>query len=103
MYAIIQTGGKQYKVKEGDKVSVEKLEAEPKAEISFNEVLLVGGNGSLQVGNPFLSGAKVEAQVLEQGKGAKILIFKKKQRKGYRKKQGHRQRYTVLQIKKIVA
>ena len=103
MYAIIQTGGKQYKVKEGDKVSVEKLASEPQAKISLNEVLLVGGNGYLQVGNPFLLGAEVEAQVLEQIKGDKILIFKKKKRKGYRKKQGHRQLYTILQIKKIVA
>ncbi len=103
MYAVIQTGGKQYKVKEGEKIFVEKLEAKTGSKTTLNEVLLVGGNGGLKIGAPVLEGAKVEAEVLEQGRGEKIIIFKKKRRKGYRKKQGHRQSFTLLQIKKIVA
>lgn len=102
MYAVIQTGGKQYKVAQGDKIAVEKLEGKTGAKKSLEEVLLVGGNGSLKIGTPLLKGAKVEAEILEQCKGDKIVVFKKKRRKGYHKKQGHRQLYTLLKINKIV-
>ena len=103
MYAIIATGGKQYKVSEGEKVLVEKLEGAANSKMTLNEVLMIGGNGALKIGAPLLTGAKVEAEILEQGRGDKIIILKKKRRKGYRKKQGHRQAYTLLKINKIVA
>lgn len=102
MYAVIQTGGKQYKVAEGDKLLVEKLEGEAGSKKTLSEVLAVGGNGSLKVGVPLLKGAKVETEILEQGRGDKIVVFKKKKRKGYHKKQGHRQAYTLLKVNKIV-
>lgn len=103
MYAIVQTGGKQYKVSEGDKLFVEKIEGTVGTKTVLEQVLLIGGNGELKVGNPFLEKAKVEAEILEQGKDKKILVLKKKRRKGYRKKQGHRQFFTVLKVNKIVA
>lgn len=103
MYAILNSGGKQYKVAEGEKFSVEKLEGKTGTKTTFGEVLLLGGNGSLKVGNPYLAGVKVEAEIVEQGKGEKIIVLKKKRRKGYRKKQGHRQAFTILKVKKIVA
>ncbi|MBI4125541.1 MAG: 50S ribosomal protein L21 [Deltaproteobacteria bacterium] len=102
MYAVIQTGGKQYKVAEGDKVVVEKLEGAAGSKKTLSDVLLIGGNGTLQVGTPTLKGAKIETEILEQGRGDKVVVFKKKKRKGYHKKQGHRQAYTLLKIKKII-
>jgi len=101
MYAVIQTGGKQYKVSEGDKLFVEKIDQKVGAKVILDQVLLIGGNGELKVGNPWLGHAKVEAEILEQGRDKKILILKKKRRKGYRKKQGHRQHFTVLKINRI--
>ncbi len=103
MYAIIEQGGKQYKVTEGAKLFVEKIDAEIGAKQILDSVLLIGGNGELKVGTPTVAGAKVEAEVVEQGRDKKIVILKKKRRKGYRKKQGHRQAFTVLKINKIVA
>lgn len=103
MYAVIKTGGKQYRVAENDVIRVEKLEAEVGSDFSFDQVLLIGGNGDTNVGTPLLTGAAVKATVLDQIKDDKVIIFKKKRRKNYRKKQGHRQRLTVLRIKEIAA
>lgn len=101
MYAVILTGGKQYQVKEGDIIKVEKLDVEQGSTIDFNEVLLISGEGSTAVGSPYVEGAKVSAEVLEHGKGKKIVVFKYKAKKGYSKKQGHRQPYTALKISSI--
>jgi large subunit ribosomal protein L21 len=103
MYAIIKTGGKQYMVNEGDVLTVEKLDVESGAKVVFEEVLAVGNNGELQVGSPVVSGAKVEATVVECGKAKKIIVFKYKPKKDYRKKQGHRQPFTKVKIEKIHA
>ena len=103
MYAIIATGGKQYKVQEGDVLFVEKLDAEVEASIEFTEVLAVGKEDGLVLGKPIVEGAKVFAKVLEQGKAKKVIVFKYKAKKDFRKKNGHRQMYTKLQIEKIEA
>lgn len=102
MYAIIKTGGKQYKVAEGDTIFVEKLDAEVDAAYTFDKVLAIGGE-EVKVGSPFVEGATVTAKVLRQAKSKKIIVFKYKPKKTYRKKQGHRQPYTKLQIEKINA
>ena len=99
MYAIFVTGGKQYRVQEGDSIYVEKLEAEVGAEVTFNQVLLAGE----KVGTPVVEGAKVVATVEKQGRSPKIIVFKMKPKKNYRKKQGHRQAYTKVLIKEIIA
>ncbi len=101
MYAIIATGGKQYKVAAGDKVRVEKLDAEVGSNVVINSVLLAD-NGSVKVGSPYIEGASVEAEVLNQGKGKKVIVYKYKAKKGYHKKNGHRQLYTELLINKII-
>ncbi|NLW53046.1 MAG: 50S ribosomal protein L21 [Tissierellia bacterium] len=101
MYAVILTGGKQYQVKEGDIIKVEKLDVEQGSTVDFNEVLLISGEGSTAVGSPYVEGAKVSAEVLEHGKGKKIVVFKYKAKKGYSKKQGHRQPYTAVKISSI--
>ncbi|MHB1391951.1 MAG: 50S ribosomal protein L21 [Clostridia bacterium] len=103
MYAIIKTGGKQYMVKVGDVLMVEKLDAESGAKVVFEEVLAVGNNGELNLGSPVVSGAKVEATVVENGKTKKVIVFKYKPKKDYRKKQGHRQPFTKVRIEKINA
>jgi len=103
MYAIIKTGGKQYMVNEGDVLTIEKLDVEAGAKISFDEVLAVGGNGDVKIGNPVVAGASVEATVIGNGKARKIIVFKYKPKKDYRKKQGHRQPYTKVKIEKINA
>lgn len=103
MYAIIETGGKQYRVQEGDTLFVEKLEANQGDVVTIDSVLAVSKDGKLTVGSPVVDGAKVEAKVVEQGKAKKIIIFKYKPKKDYRKKQGHRQPYTKLVIEKINA
>jgi large subunit ribosomal protein L21 len=102
MYAVIETGGKQYKVQEGDTVFVEKINTEEGGKLDFTKVLLVAKEEDLVVGKPYVEGAKVEATVLEQGKAKKIVVFKYKSKKNYRKKQGHRQPYTKVKIEKIV-
>ena len=102
MYAIIKTGGKQYKVKTGDLVEVEKLDAEVGGKVTFSEVLAVGEEGGeLNVGSPLVAGASVEAVVKDQFRGKKIVVFKMKRRKGYRRTRGHRQGLTRVEIGEI--
>jgi large subunit ribosomal protein L21 len=98
MYAVIQTGGKQYRVAEGETLRVEKLVAAPGEKLSFSPLLFADDGGNVRVGKPEVSGVKVEAEVLGEGKGEKIVIFKYKRRKAYRRKAGHRQPYTALKI-----
>lgn len=103
MYAIIQTGGKQYRIAEGDVVYVEKLEAGEGEAVEFTEVLTVVKDGQVTVGAPVVAGAKVVGKVEQQGKGKKILVFKYKAKANYRKRQGHRQPFTKVLIEKIEA
>ncbi len=103
MHAIIVTGGKQYKVSEGDTLFIEKLPVEAGDQVVFDQVLAVLGEGSATIGTPTVAGATVEASVVKNGKGKKIRIFKYNPKKGYRKRQGHRQPYTKVEIKKISA
>jgi len=103
MYAIIETGGKQYRVQEGDVVFVEKISAEDGEAVVFEKVLAVSKDGDLTVGSPAVEGVSVNAKILGHGKDKKIIVFKYKSKKGYRKKQGHRQPYTKVQIEKINA
>ena len=103
MYAIIETGGKQYKVAEGDTLFIEKLEAEANAKITFDKVLAVLNGDSATFGAPVVEGASVDATVVKNGKGKKIRIFKYTPKKGYRKRQGHRQPYTKVQISAVKA
>lgn len=103
MYAVIKTGGKQYRVSEGDVLYIEKLDIAEGEKVEFEEVLVVSKEGETLVGAPVVNGAKVEATVLQQGKGKKVVVFKYKPKKDYRKKQGHRQPYTKVQIDKILA
>ena len=102
MYAIIKTGGKQYVVEEGKDISIEKLDVEEGAEVTFDEGLLVSGD-DVKIGQPNVAGAKVTGKVLEQGKERKIRIFKYTPKKVYRKRQGHRQPFTKVKIEKIEA
>ncbi len=101
MYAVVKTGGKQYRVAADDVIQVERLDAEAGDEVTLDDVLMVGGDGAVKVGNPRVDGAAVKAEVLEQGKGPKLVIFKKRRRKNSRRKTGHRQQLTVLRIKDI--
>ena len=101
MYAVIQTGGKQYRVAEGETVRVEKLPASAGDKLTFEALLFADDAGNVTVGRPLIAGSAVEAEVLEQGLGKKIIIFKYKRRKAYRRKQGHRQPYTALKITAI--
>lgn len=100
MYAVIETGGKQYKVSEGDEIFIEKLEVEDGANVTFDKVLAIGGE-TLSVGAPYVAGATVEASVVKSGKGKKIYVFKYKAKKNEKKKIGHRQAYTKIRITKI--
>ncbi len=102
MYAVLETGGKQYKVSKDDEIFVEKLEANEGDTVTFDKVLLISDDGKLSMGKPFLENAKVEAEVLENGKARKIIVFKYKAKKNYRKKQGHRQPYTKVKISSII-
>lgn len=101
MFAVIETGAKQYRVAPGDKIKVEKLEAEEGADFVFDKVLLVNDEKDTKVGDPYLNGAKVQAKVLRNGRAKKIVVFKYKPKKRYRKKAGHRQPFTELEITKI--
>ncbi len=100
MYAVIQTGGKQYRVQQGDVIYVEKLDEQEGANVEF-DVLLLGGENSVKVGQPTVSGAKVTGKVLGQVKGAKLVVYKFKAKKNVRRKQGHRQPYTKVEIASI--
>lgn len=102
MYAVIKTGGKQYRVSQGDKLRVEKLPGNVGDAVTFDQVLLVGGD-ALKLGKPLVGGAKVEAKITAQGLGKKLVVFKFRRRKNYRRKNGHRQPYTALEILNIVA
>ena len=101
MFAVLNTGGKQYKVSQGDLIKVEKLESDVGDKVTLSQVLMVGQGEDVEVGSPYVSNCEVTGEVVEQGKGAKIIVFKKKRRKGYRKKNGHRQLFTQLKITKI--
>ena len=101
MYAVIESCGKQYKVAEGDVVFFEKLDAEEGKKVTFDNVILVSEEGKVQVGNPYVKGVKVEGKVVAHGKGKKIIVFKMKAKKNYRRTQGHRQPYTKVEITKI--
>lgn len=103
MYAIIETGGKQYRVTEGDQVRVEKLNMADGEQVKFDKVLVLGDGAEAKVGAPYVDGAAVFADVVESGKGKKVIIFKYKAKKDYRKKRGHRQPYTLVEITGISA
>lgn len=102
MYAVIETGGKQYRVSEGDVIHVEKVNVEEGEQFTFDKVLLISNDGEIKVGKPFIEGAKVEAKTLKHGKSKKIIIFKYKPKKRERKKKGHRQPFTRFEISKII-
>jgi large subunit ribosomal protein L21 len=101
MYAVIETGGKQYKVQNGDVITIEKLGVEVGETVEFDKVLVLSDDQGLQVGKPYIDGVAVGAEVVENGRGKKIVIFKYKNKKDYRKKQGHRQPFTTVEIKTI--
>lgn len=103
MYAVIVTGGKQYKVAEGDVLFIEKLEVEEGAAVTFDQVLMTGDGENVKVGTPVVDGATVEAKVVKNGKAKKIYVYKMKRKKNYRRKKGHRQPYTKVEITKINA
>ncbi len=101
--AVVKTGGKQYVVAEGDTLEIERLDAEPGSSVTFDEVLMIRTDDEVRVGTPVVEGARVVAQVLEHKRGPKIIVWKMKRRKGYRRKRGHRQELTVVRIEKIEA
>ncbi|MCK5513631.1 MAG: 50S ribosomal protein L21 [Deltaproteobacteria bacterium] len=101
MYAVIKTGGKQYRVGEGDLLRVEKIKGEIGEVVEFEETLMIVNGERVEIGRPVLNDSKVVGEIVEQWKGKKVIVFKSKRRKGYSKKQGHRQQYTVLKIKEI--
>jgi len=103
MYAIIRTGGKQYQVAAGDTLRVEKLQGNIGDTVELSDVLLVADGDDVRIGRPVVDGAKVVAKIAEQGKAKKVLVFKKKRRKGYQVKRGHRQQFTALKIEEISA
>lgn len=103
MYAVIQTGGKQYRVAEGQMLQIEKVSGEPGDAVTFDQVLMVGGDGKAKVGRPLVSGAKVNAQIVAHDRDKKIIVFKFRRRKKYRCKNGHRQPYTEVKITGIEA
>jgi len=103
MYAVIETGGKQYRVCEGDVLYIEKLDVEADATVEFTEVIAVGGEDGIKVGSPVVAGAKVTAKAVKNGKGKKITVFTYRPKKGSKRKMGHRQPYTKVQIESITA
>jgi large subunit ribosomal protein L21 len=103
MFAVIRTGGKQYRVAENDVIKVERLDGDSGASVTLDEVLMVGEGDKVTVGAPTVAGASVSAEVVEQGRGPKIIVFKKKRRQNYRRKKGHRQDLTTLKITGISA
>jgi large subunit ribosomal protein L21 len=102
MFAIVRTGGKQYRVGVGDQISVERIEGEVGSEVSLGDVLALGGEAP-KIGTPTVTGAAVRAKIVQQPRGTKVIVFKKKRRKNYRRKRGHRQELTVLKIQEIQA
>jgi large subunit ribosomal protein L21 len=103
MYAVVATGGKQYKVQEGEVLRVEKLAGEVGSEVAFDQVLLLSDGEKLQIGQPIVEGAQVKGHIIDQGRSKKIIVFKYKRRKRYRRKHGHRQPYTTVRIDAIQA
>jgi len=103
MYAIVATGGKQYKVREGEVLRIEKIPGEVGSPVSFDQVLMVADGENVNIGRPALDGAAVTARIVEQGRANKLIVFKYKRRKRYRRKQGHRQSYTAVKIGAITA
>jgi large subunit ribosomal protein L21 len=103
MYAIVKTGGKQYKIREGEVLRVEKIDGEIGTDVSFDQVLMVSDGDSTTIGQPLLENASVSGTIVEQGKNKKILVFKYKKRKRYRRSKGHRQAYTAVKIDSIQA
>lgn len=103
MYAIVDIAGQQFKVQKDQKIFVHRLEAEEGAEMSFDKILLVDNDGKVTIGSPTVENAQVKAKVLDHVKGEKVIIFKKKRRKSYKLKRGHRQQFTQIQIEEIVA
>ena len=103
-FAVIQTGGKQYKVKSGEILKIEKLsDGKPNSKIEFKEILAYGDDKSIELGNPVVSGAKVEAELLKNSKNRTVLIFKKRRRKNSRRKNGHRQQFSLIRVSKIMS
>lgn len=102
MYAIVNTGGKQYRIQEGETFRIEKVTGDVGSEILFDQVLMVSDGENVNIGKPMLENVEVRGHVVEQGKAKKVIVFKYKRRKGYRRKQGHRQQYTAVKIDKIV-
>jgi large subunit ribosomal protein L21 len=100
-YAVIRTGGKQYRVAPGDVLRIERLAGEVGAPVEFTEVLLTADDGTVRIGTPLVEGVRVRGQILDQGRGRKILIFKKKRRKNYRRRRGHRQSITTVRVTEI--
>jgi large subunit ribosomal protein L21 len=98
MYAVVKTGGKQYRVSKGDRVRIEKIPGDVGTEVSFDQVLMIGGTDDVKVGTPVVSGATVSARIVKQDRSRKVMVFKFKRRQGYKKKQGHRQAYTQVEI-----
>ena len=103
MYAVIEAGGKQHKVTEGEILSVEKIDADVGTEITFDKVMMVKKDDTVMIGKPYVDNASVTAEIVEQGKHKKIIVFKYKRKKNYQRKKGHRQQYTALRIKAIAA
>jgi large subunit ribosomal protein L21 len=101
MFAIVKTGGKQYRVAPGDQIVVERIKGDVGSEVSLSEVLAIGGNGVPLIGTPLVADAAVNARIVQQPRGTKVIVFKKKRRKNYRRKRGHRQELTVLKIEAI--
>ncbi|NNF14810.1 MAG: 50S ribosomal protein L21 [Gemmatimonadetes bacterium] len=102
MYAVFETGGKQFRAEPGARIRVPSLEGEPGASVTFDHVLLAGdGEDNVRVGTPTLEGASVKAEVIRHGRGDKVIVFKRKRRKGYRKKQGHRQNFTEIRVEEV--
>ena len=103
MYAVIATGGKQYRVQEGAVVRIEKLDADQGASVEFNQVLLVGAGSTVTIGAPYVAGASVEVKVMEHGRDDKIRVYRMRRRKRFQKSRGHRQNYTTVEVTKITA
>ena len=100
-YAVIRTGGKQYRVTSGELLRIESLKGDVGSQVEFSDVLLTSNEGTVQVGTPLVAGASVSAQIVEHGKERKIIVFKKKRRQGYRRKRGHRQHFTAVRVQNI--